>query len=123
MGASLNFSVERLGQRHDALGVALRTQPDASLLRELRAIDFVARLLDEGRLDETRYKRVLIHVLSDDAALGEYGDDDMNTDLAFFENLHGLGRHACSAWLRRHFDDLGERATVDLRAMFQGQAG
>jgi NTE family protein len=113
---------------------APRTSPDivarineitfnASLLRELRAIDFVARLLDEGRLDPTRYKRVLVHVLSDDAALAQHVDADMNTDFAFFAKLHGLGRRACSAWLRRHFDDLGQRSTVDLRAMFQGEHG
>src|SRR3546814_17601814 len=34
---------------------------NASLLREFRAIDFVSRLLDEGKLDRETYKQVLVH--------------------------------------------------------------
>ena len=36
---------------------------NSSLLREFRAIDFVARLLEEGKLDPTHYKQVLVHCI------------------------------------------------------------
>ncbi|MGD9139113.1 MAG: patatin-like phospholipase family protein, partial [Desulfobacterales bacterium] len=39
---------------------------NASLLHELRAIDFVARLLDEGSLDSTRYRKMFIHLIADE---------------------------------------------------------
>lgn len=97
---------------------------NASLLREFRAIEFVARLLDEGRLDAVRYRKMLIHVISDDEALLPLGAGaGLNTNLAFFEKLFEIGRAACARWLEAHFDSLGEASTVDLRRMFDGEVG
>jgi NTE family protein len=46
---------------------------NAGLLAELRAIEFVRRLLAEGRLDASRYKSVLLHRIDGGAALAEFG--------------------------------------------------
>ena len=90
-----------------------------SLLHELRAIEFVARLLDESRLPEERYRKMLIHNLSEDQALAPLGfGTDLNTDMKFFEGLFTTGRAAATRWLDQHFDALGERSTVDLQALF-----
>lgn len=97
---------------------------NASLLRELRAIEFVGRLLDQNMVPERRYRKMLIHTLTQDEALQPLGvGTDLNTDLAFFEGLFKIGRIACDGWLKQHFHDLGERSTVDLRAMFEGEEG
>jgi len=91
-----------------------------SLLAELRAIDFVARLIDESHLPEGRYRKMLIHNLSETQALTPLGlGVDLNTDLSFFEKLFETGRSAAERWLEEHFDTLGERSTVDLAAMFR----
>ena len=42
---------------------------NSSLISEFRAIDFVARLLDQGALDPKRYKRVLLHIIYADQRL------------------------------------------------------
>ncbi len=97
---------------------------NASLLREFHAIDFVARLLDQGRLEEGRYNRMLIHVVSDDAALLPLGAmAKLNTDFSFFEELCAIGRLAADRWIDDHYGDLGERSTVDLHEMFAGEVG
>ena len=97
---------------------------NAALLRELRAIEFVARLLEEGRLDAVRYRKVLVHTIADEPALLALDvQSDLNTDVAFLERLFGVGRMACDRWLDAHFDDLGARSTVDLRRLFQGEVG
>jgi NTE family protein len=97
---------------------------NASLLRELHAIDFVARLLDENRLDIDRYRKMLIHIVSDDVALLPLAaGSKLNTDMAFFEQLFQIGRLACDRWLDDHFDDLGQVSTVNLRCLFQGEVG
>jgi NTE family protein len=97
---------------------------NSSLLAELRAIDFVRRMLDEGKLEEGEYKRLHMHVISDDAALVPLGaGSGLNASTAFFEQLFAIGRMACDRWLDEHFDDLGARSTVDLRRMFQGEVG
>ena len=42
----------------------------------------------------------------------------MNAEWAFLTCLRDLGRETASGWLAAHFDDIGVRSTVDLRAMF-----
>jgi NTE family protein len=97
---------------------------NSSLLAELRAIDFVRRMLDEGKLEEGQYKRLHMHVISDDAALGPLGAGaSLNASADFLEQLFKIGRMACDRWLDAHFDDLGAKSTVDLRRMFQGEVG
>jgi len=94
---------------------------NSSLLKELRAIDFVARLLDEGKLDEGHYRRARIHIIENQAALNPLGaSSKVNAEWAFLTHLRDLGRETAQVWLARHFEDLGRRGTVDLRAMFQG---
>ncbi|MGE0597211.1 MAG: patatin-like phospholipase family protein [Hyphomonadaceae bacterium] len=108
----------------DIIGRVNEITFNASLLRELRAIDFVSRLLQESRLPEGRYREMLIHNVSEAQALAPLGmGTDLNTELSFFESLFAAGRAAGERWLDRHFDDLGARSTVDLRAMFEGDEG
>jgi NTE family protein len=114
--------IERPGTPRTATDIIARVNEinfNASLLSELRAIEFVGRLLDQSRLPEGRYRKMLIHNLSEGQALAPLGIGvDLNTDLAFFEELFATGRAAADRWLGEHFDALGERSTVDLGAMF-----
>ena len=94
---------------------------NSSLLKELRAIDFVARLIEEGKLDEAEYRRERIHIIENQTALMKMGaSSKMNTAWEFLTHLRDLGRETAERWLEVHFDDVGESGTVDLRAMFQG---
>ncbi|MCX5496113.1 patatin-like phospholipase family protein [Kaistia dalseonensis] len=93
---------------------------NASLLREFRAIDFVNRMLDEGRLDPARYRRNRVHRIDAGKALEHFSaSTKFDTSLSFFGELHKAGREAARTWLDAHFDDVGVRETVDLRAQFQ----
>jgi NTE family protein len=92
---------------------------NASLVGEMRAIAFVQRLLQEGRVDPGEYKNLRLHMVADDAGLAPLqASSKMNTDRAFLEALHALGRSACERWLAAHRADLGQRSSLDLRADF-----
>lgn len=94
---------------------------NSSLLKELRAVDFVTRLLEDGRLEDTGYRRVLTHMIEDEATLSKLGaSSKMNAEAGFIEMLFDKGRTAATHWLDRHFGDIGERTTVDLRQLFEG---
>jgi Predicted esterase of the alpha-beta hydrolase superfamily len=116
--------VERRGiprSAHDIQNRLNEISFNSSLLKELRAIDFVGRLIDEGKLDEQHYRRAHIHIIENQAVLAPLGaSSKMNAEWAFLIHLHDLGRETAQAWMDRHFDDIGVRGTVDLRAMFQG---
>jgi NTE family protein len=95
---------------------------NSSLIKELRAVAFVQKLLDEGWLkpefrDQMKY--VLIHSLRADVVLKDLSTaSKLNTDWAFLLNLRDRGRAAAAQWLADNYDDVGKRQTVDLRAEF-----
>jgi NTE family protein len=92
---------------------------NSSLLREFRAIDFVNRLMDQGRLDPGRYRRNRIHRIDATEALAHYSAaSKLDTSWHFFQELHAAGRAAAGDWLKKHYADLGVRSTIDLRAEF-----
>ena len=94
---------------------------NGSLLKELRAIDFVDRLIREGKLSDDHYRQVRVHIIENQAELKPLGaSSKMNTEWAFLTHLRDLGRQTAADWLDGAWDAIGDRSSVDLRAMFQG---
>lgn len=94
---------------------------NASLLHELRAIDFVARMLDEGSLDPERYRKMLIHIIADDKGFQNLNaSSKMNTEWEFLDHLHNLGYRAADDWLAVNFEQLGKRSSVNVRGLLHG---
>jgi NTE family protein len=92
---------------------------NSAIIAEMRAIQFVTRLIDDGMLTDNRYKRMLMHMIEAEEELAPLGvSSKLNADLHFLEALRDIGRAAADRWLERHFDDIGERSTVDLAATF-----
>ena len=88
---------------------------NACLLAELRAIEFVRRLLHEGKLDPKVYKDIRMHRIDGGAALSEFGAaSKAQADGGFLHKLFERGRAAGVAWLAAHRQDLGVRATLHL---------
>lgn len=88
---------------------------NASLLAELRAIDFVRRLVDEGKLDTKRYRGIRMHRVDGGSALAEFGAASKGqSDLAFLRKLFARGRELGAQWLQDHHADVGERSTLQL---------
>jgi NTE family protein len=88
---------------------------NANLLYELRAIDFVRRLIDEGKLSTDDYKRVLMHRIHGGAALDAYAASSrLNARWDFFKKLKDLGRSSARKWLAENFDAVGRESTLDM---------
>jgi NTE family protein len=99
---------------------------NSSLLAEYRAIEFVARLIDQGRLPRGmgpgEYRRVNAHrIVLGDGQKVYSADTKLSTDYDFFRMLHTNGRRAARRFLDAHFDDIGVRNTFDLRAEAQAE--
>ena len=92
---------------------------NSSLMREMRAIAFVTRLLNEGSLDGNRYARMLIHSIRDDVEMANYGAaSKLNPDWDFLCHLRDRGRGAASAWLEANVDKVGHASSIDIVATF-----
>jgi NTE family protein len=92
---------------------------NSSLLRELRAIKFVQRLLDTGTVPEGAMKRVHLHMIADDPLMAELSAaTKMAANPFLLARLKEAGRIAADNFLAAHWDDLGQRGSVDLDDMF-----
>ncbi len=92
---------------------------NSSLLRELRAIDFVKRLLADGSIKPGTMKNVLVHMIADDALMNELNVATKTIPTALIlSRLKEAGEAAADTFLRDHKDDLGKRSSLNLSEMF-----
>ena len=92
---------------------------NSSLMREMRAIAFVTRLIDQGKVKAADMKQMLIHSIRDDEAMTAHSvASKLSPDWDFLCQLRDSGSAVAQRWLRANFDDIGRRSTVDLEAEF-----
>ncbi len=115
--------VERKGTPGTAREILNRVNEitfNSSLLREFRAINFVSRLIEEGKLGPDEYRHVLVHrIMADDDLKPLGASSKLNAEWAFLTHLHDIGYRAATEWLDAHYDALGKRSTLDVRSLFQ----
>ena len=101
---------------------------NSALMGELRAIEFVNRLIEQGRLphgtgpDEYRHIKVHRIVLE---GMGERltSEGNLRNDYKSFELLRKLGQRAARRFLDAHFDDIGVQSSVDLKTEVYSERG
>lgn len=91
---------------------------NSSLLRELRAVDFVSRLIEEGKLSREDYMEVHMHRISADELSPLQASSKVNAEWAFLSELKEIGRQAAAKWVDENYDAIGKRSTLDLRSEF-----
>ncbi|GJD41740.1 hypothetical protein OICFNHDK_4224 [Methylobacterium bullatum] len=93
---------------------------NANLMRELRAIDFVDGLIEDGVLGRNDYHRMLVHRIDGTGALDDYkASSRMDARMRVFEGLRDKGRAAAQAWLAEHYEGIGRTCTLNLKATYQ----
>jgi NTE family protein len=89
---------------------------NASLMSQMREIDFINRLLAEGLLQGNRCRSILLHRIDGGTAMQDYPASSRGSaDAGLIRTLFELGQQSGQQWLARHFDDLGRRSTIDIR--------
>jgi NTE family protein len=89
---------------------------NASLLGELRAINFVRRLIAEGRMEKGAMKEVNLHIIADDVLMNDLSaTSKLAPTPRLIARLKAAGRAAADGFLRRDGDRIGREQTVDLR--------
>jgi NTE family protein len=92
---------------------------NASLIAELRAIQFVKKLIKSGRLKDDEYKNMRMHhIAMPGIEEGITAESKMRSDWAFFKQLHAMGRQTAEHWLQAHKKDLGVRASLNVEKFF-----
>jgi NTE family protein len=92
---------------------------NSSLFREMRAIAFVTKLIDDGKVPDGELKRMLIHAIEADDVMQALGPvSRLNADWEFLMHLHDVGRNRADQWLAAHLDLIGVKSTVDIRSKY-----
>ncbi|MCW3473452.1 patatin-like phospholipase family protein [Limobrevibacterium gyesilva] len=92
---------------------------NSSLMREMRAITFVSKLIDDGEIREGLLPRIRMHSIFADDVVGKLGAaSKRNARWPFLVQLCDAGRAAADAWLGANYDQLGRASTVDIAATF-----
>jgi NTE family protein len=114
--------IERRATPHTAQEIQNRMSEitfNANLLNEFRAVEFVTRLIDEGKLSPQDYKRVLMHRIHGGHKLDEFtAASRLSARWEFFKELKDLGRAAARAWLSENYGAIGRKSTLDLRGTY-----
>ena len=88
---------------------------NAALVAEMRAIDFVKRLLAEGKLDPAQYKDVLMHRIDGGEALEKFSaSTKASTDSNLIYALRDLGRLCARQWQIKRYKSLGSESSVNI---------
>jgi NTE family protein len=94
---------------------------NSGLIAEMRAINFVRKLIEDGDLSEEKYKRMNMHMIpAPDMACHLNPSGKLNTNILFFETMRDIGRKAADTWIRQNKRCIGEKSTIDIEAVFLG---
>jgi NTE family protein len=88
---------------------------NSSLASEMRVIELISNLLDQGELTSAsgRYRPIHMHRIVLGAQKSLSASSRLNNDYDFFVMLRDAGRRAARRFLDAHFDDIGVRGTID----------
>jgi NTE family protein len=90
---------------------------NGNLLRELRAVAFVKRLIEEGKLPPDEYKNVHLHRIDGTGVLDDHeASSKRKAEWDFFVQLRDAGRRTAQCWLAAHYGEIGVRGTLDLES-------
>jgi NTE family protein len=88
---------------------------NASLLAQMRSIDFVNRLIAQGHLPAERYRTVHLHRIDGGEVLEAYpASTKSNADGQLIEALFELGQLCGNRWLKKHYDEIGIASSINI---------
>ncbi|MBI3513181.1 MAG: patatin-like phospholipase family protein [Proteobacteria bacterium] len=93
---------------------------NSSLVREMNGIATVSRLVGQGKVGGAGLAPVNFHLIQAEDAMSELGSSSkFNADWGFLSYLHELGLATADIWLAEHFDEIGERSTLDMFSTYE----
>jgi NTE family protein len=112
----------------DIMGRVNEITFNSALMAELRAIEFVNRLIDQGRVPHgtgpNEYRRINVHRIVLEG-LGERlsSSTKLRNDFSSLELLRKLGQRAARRFLDTHYDDIGVKSSVNLQQEVYSERG
>ena len=92
---------------------------NSSLMREMRAIAFVTKLIDDKQVKSNALKRILIHAIeAEDFMQALSVSSKLNADWEFLTHLRDVGRDHAERWIEETYDKLNVESSIDIAARY-----
>ena len=92
---------------------------NSSLISEIKAINFVSRMVHKKQLSKKEYKELRFHMVSPTEEMQELtASSKLNSDLDFLIFLKKLGRKAAEDWLKQNYSKVGVKSSFDIEKTF-----
>ncbi len=92
---------------------------NSSLVSEMRAINFVSKLIEKGKLSPDEYKDIKMHVIKQDSIQSELNaSSKLNTNWDFFQHLKKAGYTTTEIWLKENKKLISEKSSIDIFETF-----
>lgn len=118
--------LKRTGTPKQAMDIINRVNEisfNSSLIAEMRAINFVRKLIKQGKLDEREYADMRMHRVMPPSDLREMNAaSKMNAHWDFFLLLHEVGRRQMDEWLKKYKKLIGKESSLDIEQQFLARA-
>ncbi len=92
---------------------------NAGLMSEIRAIQFVKKLLEKDKVSGNEYKDIRLHLIEAGELMAAFGrSSKLNADWDFLQHLRDIGKQAAHDWIGRDFPKVGQKSSVDVEEVF-----
>ncbi len=92
---------------------------NSSLVSEMRAINFVSKLIEKDKLSPDEYKDIKMHVIKQDSIQSELNaSSKLNTNWDFFQHLKKAGYTTTEIWLKENKKLISEKSSIDIFETF-----
>ena len=92
---------------------------NSSLIAEIKAINFVSRMVHKKQLNKRVYKELRFHMIMPTDEMQELNaSSKLNSDLDFLLFLKKLGRRAADDWIKENYSKVGKKSSFDIEKTF-----
>ena len=92
---------------------------NSTLIAEIKAINFVSRMVHKKQLSKRAYKELRFHMISPTEDMQDLNaSSKLNSDMDFLHYLKKLGRKAADDWIRENYSKIGVKSSLDIENTF-----
>lgn len=92
---------------------------NASLMPEIRAVMFVKKLIEQGKLPRGKYKDIRLHLIETQQVMSNLSrSSKLNADWDFVSHLRASGHQMAEDWLNANYKYVGVKSSVDVEKIY-----
>lgn len=92
---------------------------NASLMPEIRAVMFVKKLIEQGKLPPDKYKDVRLHLIETQQLMSNLSrSSKLNADWDFITHLRASGQQMGEEWIKANYKHVGVKSSIDVEKIY-----